>query len=127
VAEAAASAISDHADALAAVEMGVLCHGDLKAAHILVDDGRLGGGDRLGRRGIRRPVVGHRAVCAPLARGVARLASAGLPSRRPRAKWRVPLYEALWMLVDACIAHGHGHRVDATLRGAMNYLARMQG
>jgi hypothetical protein len=40
--------------------------------------------------------------------------------------WRLPLYEALWMLVDACIAHGHGDRIDATLQGAMKYLnARM--
>jgi len=126
VAEAAASAISDHADALAAVEIGVLCHGDLKAAHILVDDGRLAGVIDWGDAGIRRPVVGHRAVCAPLARGIAPLLLRGY---RPagQGEWRVPLYEALWMLVDACIAHGHGHRVDATLRGAMNYLARMQG
>ena len=43
VAEAAAAAIDAHADALAAVAVGSLCHGDLKAAHILVDAGRLAG------------------------------------------------------------------------------------
>src|SRR5262249_44443202 len=37
VAEAVAEALDAHADALAAVEVGSLCHGDLKAAHILVD------------------------------------------------------------------------------------------
>src|SRR5262245_14422994 len=43
VAEAAAAAIDAHAAALAAVEVGALCHGDLKAAHIFVDAGRLAG------------------------------------------------------------------------------------
>src|SRR5262249_6012431 len=36
VAEAVAAAIDAHTDALAAVEAGSLCHGDLKATHILV-------------------------------------------------------------------------------------------
>src|SRR5262249_33615334 len=43
LAEAAAAAIDAHADALAAVAVGSLCHGDLKAAHILVDASRLTG------------------------------------------------------------------------------------
>ena len=121
VADAAASAIDDHADALAAVQ-GVLCHGDLKAAHILVDAGRLAG------------VIdwGDAVVADPwwdIARFAHRSPEASLPlllrGYRPTDdEWRLPLYEALWMLVDACIAHGHGHRVDATLRGAMNYLQR---
>jgi len=126
VAEAAASAISDHTDALAAVEIGVLCHGDLKAAHILVDDGRLAGVIDWGDAVFADPWW-------DIARFAHRSPDASLPlllqGYRPagQSEWRVPLYEALWMLVDACIAHGHGHRVDATLRGAMNYLARMQG
>src|SRR5262245_35172562 len=43
VAAAAAAALDAHAAALAAVEVGSLCHGDLKAAHLLVDAGQLAG------------------------------------------------------------------------------------
>src|SRR5262245_28116430 len=39
----AAAAIEARADALAAVEIGSLCHGDLKPAHIFVGAGRLAG------------------------------------------------------------------------------------
>jgi aminoglycoside phosphotransferase (APT) family kinase protein len=123
VADAAASAISDHADALAAVEAGVLCHGDLKAAHILVDAGRLAGVIDWGDAVVADPWwdiarFAHRSPAASL--------SLLLQGYRPAAdgdQWRRPLYEALWMLVDACIAHNNGHRVDATLNGAMDYLS----
>ena len=38
--------------------------------------------------------------------------------------WRVPLYGALWMLVDAIITHRLlGRRVDALLEAVMGYLA----
>ena len=43
LAAAAEAAIDAHAAALAAVEVGSLCHGDLKATHILVDADRLAG------------------------------------------------------------------------------------
>jgi aminoglycoside phosphotransferase len=126
VADAAASAIGDHAEALAAVEAGVLCHGDLKAAHILVDAGRLAGVIDWGDAVVADPWwdiarFAHRSPAESL--------SLLLEGYRPAAAddaWRLPLYEALWMLVDACIAHGHGDRIDATLQGAMKYLnARM--
>ncbi len=37
--------------------------------------------------------------------------------------WRVPLYGALWMLVDAIVAHRLGRRVEASLEAVMGYLA----
>jgi Ser/Thr protein kinase RdoA (MazF antagonist) len=122
VADAAESAIREHAGTLGAIESGVLCHGDLKAGHILVDDGRLAGlidwGDALvADQWFDIARFAHRSPEASL--------SLLLRSCRPAGEqaWRLPLYEALWMLVDACVAHGHGHRVDVTLRGAMNYLS----
>ncbi len=121
VADAAESVIGEHADALGALEVGVLCHGDLKASHILVDDGRLAGvidwGDALvGDPWFDIARFAHRSPEASL--------SLLLRSYRPAGEhaWRLPLYEALWMLVDTCVAHRHGHRVDATLQGAVNYL-----
>jgi aminoglycoside phosphotransferase (APT) family kinase protein len=121
VADATESAIDHHAGTLDAIEP-VLCHGDLKAAHILVDAGRLAGaidwGDALAADpwwDIAR--FAHRSPEASLALLLRGYRPAG------EQAWRLPLYEALWMLVDACIAHRHGHRVDATLRGAMNYLS----
>jgi hypothetical protein len=41
--------------------------------------------------------------------------------------WRVPLYEALWMLVDAIVAHRLGRRVDALLEAAMGSLVQQAG
>jgi aminoglycoside phosphotransferase len=124
VPDSAESAIGEHAGALGTVEAGVLCHGDLKARHILVDDGRLAGvidwGDALsGDPWFDIARFAHRSPEASL--------SSLLRGYRPagEAAWKLPLYEALWMLVDACVAHRHGHRVDATLRGAMNYLTAM--
>jgi aminoglycoside phosphotransferase (APT) family kinase protein len=125
VADAAESAIDHHAGTLDATEP-VLCHGDPKAAHILVDAGRLAGvidwGDALAadpwwdiaRFAQRSPG----ASLALLLRGY-----------RPAGEqaWRLPLYEALWMLVDARIAHRHGHSVAATMQGAMSYLSAAQG
>jgi aminoglycoside phosphotransferase (APT) family kinase protein len=123
VADAAASAISDHAGALAAVEAGVLCHGDLKAAHILVDPGRLAGVIDWGDAVVADPWwdiarFAHRSPAESLS-----LLLEGYRPNADESAWRLPLYEALWMLVDACIAHNNGHRVDATLRAAMNYLS----
>ncbi|ORW93952.1 hypothetical protein AWB92_12515 [Mycobacterium sp. IEC1808] len=121
VADAAETAIDEHTDTLGAIENGVLCHGDLKAAHILVDDGRLAGvidwGDALvADRWFDIARFAHRSPERSLD---LLLESYGATAE----EWRLPLYQALWMLVDACVAHRHGHRVDATLRGAMNYLS----
>jgi aminoglycoside phosphotransferase (APT) family kinase protein len=124
VADAAESAINEHAGTLGAPKAGVLCHGDLKAGHILVDGGRLAGvidwGDALsGDPWFDIARFAHRSPEASL--------SSLLRGYRPasEAAWKLPLYEALWMLVDACVAHRHEHRVDATLREAMNYLSAM--
>ncbi|OBG19336.1 phosphotransferase family protein [Mycobacterium sp. 852002-51057_SCH5723018] len=125
VADAAESAIGVHAATLGAIEAGVLCHGDLKAAHIFVDDGRLTGVIDWGDALFADPWFdiarfAHRSPETSL--------DLLLKSYRPEGEneWRLPLYEALWMLVDARIAHRHGHIVDATLRSAMSYLIAAQ-
>jgi aminoglycoside phosphotransferase (APT) family kinase protein len=123
VADAAATAIADHADDLAPFENGVLCHGDLKAGHILVDGGQLAGVIDWGDAVVADPWwdiarFAHRSPAASLA-----LLLEGYRPTTDESEWRLPLYEAVWMLVDACIAHGHGHRVDAALQEAMNYLS----
>ena len=41
--------------------------------------------------------------------------------------WRVPLYGALWRLVDALVAHRLGRRVEALLEAAMGSLAQQAG
>jgi aminoglycoside phosphotransferase (APT) family kinase protein len=121
VADAAESAISDHAVTLGAIEVGVLCHGDLKAGHILVDAGRLAGVIDWGDALIADPWwdIARFAHRSPEA-SVSLLLHGYRPAGEPA--WRLPLYAALWMLVDACIAHRQGHHVDAALQGAMNYL-----
>jgi aminoglycoside phosphotransferase len=90
--------------------------------HILVDDGRLAGLIDWGDALIADPWFdiarfAHRSPEASLSL-LLRSCSPGEDQA-----WRLRLYEALWMLLDACVAHGHGHRVDATLRGAMTYLS----
>jgi aminoglycoside phosphotransferase (APT) family kinase protein len=127
VAEAASAAIDARARALAAVEMGSLCHGDLKPAHILVDAGRLAGVIDWGDAVVADPVwdlarFAHRAE----GETTASLVDAYDPERAmaDELAWRIPLYEALWMLVDAVIAHRLlGRRADAVLGSAMRLLA----
>jgi len=41
--------------------------------------------------------------------------------------WRVPLYGALWRLVDALVAHRLGRRVEALLEATMGSLAQQAG
>lgn len=125
IADKAESTISKHADTLNAIDTGALCHGDLKPAHILVDDGRLTGVIDWGDALFADPWFdiarfAHRSPAASI--------DLLLQSYRPRGDhgWRLPLYEALWMLVDACIAHRHGHNVDTTLQGAIGYLTAAQ-
>ncbi|OBA70126.1 hypothetical protein A5641_14375 [Mycobacterium sp. 1554424.7] len=121
VADAADTAIDEHTATLGAIENGVLCHGDLKAAHIVVDEGRLAGVIDWGDALVADPWF-------DIARFAHRSPEPSLELllesyRATTEEWRLPLYEALWMLVDACVAHRHGHRVEATLRGALNYLS----
>jgi aminoglycoside phosphotransferase (APT) family kinase protein len=130
VAEAAAAAIDAHADALAAVEVGSLCHGDLKAAHILVDAGRLAGVIDWGDAVVGDPLwdiarFAHRADGG----AVSWLLEGYDPERAlvDELAWRVPLYGALWMLVDAIVVHRLGRRVEAVLEAAMGSLAQQAG
>ena len=128
VAEAAAAAIDAHADALAVVEVGALCHGDLKAAHILVEAGRLAGVIDWGDAVVGDPLwdiarFAHRADAG----SVSLLLEGYDPARAmvDELAWRVPLYGALWMLVDAIVAHRLGRRVDASLAATLHFMARM--
>ena len=123
----AVAAIDAHAEALAAVEVGALCHGDLKAAHILVDAGRLVGVIDWGDAVVADPLwdiarFAHRAEAASLAGLLA-----GYDPQQAMVDelaWRLPLYGALWGLVDASVAHRLGYRVDATLEAVRGSLAQ---
>src|SRR5262245_22972086 len=127
VVEAAAAALDAHAAALAAVEVGSLCHGDLKAAHILVDAGRLAGVIDWSDAVVGDPLwdiarFAHRADA-----GSVSLLLAGYDPERALVDalgWRVPLYGVLWRLVDALVAHRLGRRVEAMLEAAMGSLAQ---
>jgi aminoglycoside phosphotransferase (APT) family kinase protein len=130
VAKAAAAAIDAHAAALAAVEVGSLCHGDLKAAHILVDVGQLAGVIDWGDAGVGDPLwdiarFAHRADAG----SVSLLLEGYDPERAmvDELAWCVPLYGALWMLVDAIVAHRLGRRVEAVLEAVMGSLAHQAG
>jgi aminoglycoside phosphotransferase (APT) family kinase protein len=128
-ADAAAVAIDAHADALAAVESGSLCHGDLKAAHILVDAGRLAGVIDWGDAVVADPLwdvarFAHRADEASLAQLLA-----GYDPERTMSDeiaWRVPLYGALWNLVDAIVDHRVGGRFEVPLAAAIEAFARLR-
>jgi len=98
--------IEARANALAAVEQGSLCHGDLKYAHILVDGGRLSGVIDWGDALVAEPLFdvarfAHRADPASLAL----LLEGYDPSRALAGEltWRLPLYSALWHLIDAIV------------------------
>lgn len=131
VAEAAGAVIDAHADALAAVEVGSLCHGDLKAAHILVDEGQLAGVIDWGDAVVGDPLwdiarFTHRADEAADVLLLEGYDPEGVLG--DELAWRVPLYEALWMLVDAVVSHRLlGHRVDTLLEAAIESLARQDG
>jgi hypothetical protein len=130
VAEAAAAALDAHAAALAAVEVGSLCHGDLKAAHIFVEAGRLTGVIDWGDAVVGDPLwdiarFAHRADAGSVA-----LLLAGYNPVRAMVDalpWRVPLYGVLWRLVDAIVAHRLGRRVEAALKAAMGSLVSQAG
>jgi Ser/Thr protein kinase RdoA (MazF antagonist) len=127
VAEAVAAAIDAHANALAAVEVGSLCHGDLKAAHILVDAGRLAGVIDWGDAVVGEPLWDIARFAHRADGGAVSLLLEGYnpePAMVDELAWRVPLYGVLWMLVDAIVAHRLGHRVDALIETAMGSLER---
>lgn len=130
VAEAVAAAIDAHADALAAVEVGSLCHGDLKAAHILVDAGRLAGVIDWGDAVVGDPLWDIARFAHRADGGAVSLLLEGYNPELAMVEelaWRVPLYGVLWMLVDAIVAHRLGHRVDALIEAAMGSLAQQAG
>jgi Ser/Thr protein kinase RdoA (MazF antagonist) len=130
VAEAAAAAIDAHATALAVVEGGSLCHGDLKAAHILVDAGRLAGVIDWGDAVVGDPLWDIARFTHRADGGAVSLLLEGYDPERAMVDelaWRVPLYGVLWMLVDAFVAHRLGRRVDASLEAAMGSLAQQAG
>ncbi len=118
VAEAAAAGIDTHAAALAAVEVGALCHGDLKAAHILVEAGRLAGVIDWGDAVVGDPLWDIARFAQRTDAGSVTLLLAGYNPERAMVDalaWRVPLYGVLWRLVDALVAHRLGRRVEAAL------------
>jgi len=124
-AEAAAAAIDARADAFAAIDVGSLCHGDLKAAHILVDSGRLAGVIDWGDAVVGDPLwdvarYAHRAD----AESLALLLDGYDPSRSLASTlaWCLPLYAVLWILVDAIASHRIGEPLDAPLDAALRHL-----
>jgi hypothetical protein len=130
VAEAVAAAIDAHAAALAAVEGGSLCHGDLKAAHILVEAGRLAGMIDWGDAVVGDPLWDIARFAPRADGGSVSLLLAGYNPERAMVDalaWRMPLYGVLWRLVDAIVAHRLGRRVEAALEAAMGSLAPQAG
>ena len=130
VAEAVAAAMDAHADALAAVEVGALCHGDLKPAHILVDAGRLAGVIDWGDAVVGDPLwdiarfahrTDERSISLLLEGYDPDLAIVG------ELASRVALYGVLWMLVDAIVDDRLGDSVDAALEAALRSLAHRAG
>ena len=120
VAEAAAAA-------LAAVEVGALCHGDLKAAHIFVEAGRLTGVIDWGDAVVGDPLWDLARFAQRADMGSVSLLLAGYDPARALVDalgWRVPLYGVLWRLVDALVAHRLGRCVEAMLEAAMGALAQ---
>ena len=125
VADAAAGAVDARGEALAAVEVGSHCHGDLKAGHVLVDDDRLAGVIDWGDAVVGDPVwdiarFAHRADASSLSLLLEGYDPGG--SLVDDLAWRIPLYGALWMLVDAIVQHRLGRRVGGSLLAAMESL-----
>jgi aminoglycoside phosphotransferase (APT) family kinase protein len=122
VADAAMETIDEHAAALAAVEVGSLCHGDLKPAHVLTNENRLAGVIDWGDAIVADPLWDIARLAQRVDAGsVSRLLEGYAPdlALSGQIEWRIPLYEMLWMLVDAIGAHRLGHRADAPLAAAL--------
>jgi aminoglycoside phosphotransferase (APT) family kinase protein len=127
-ADAADAAIDAHLDAFEAITVGSLVHGDLKVAHILVDGDRLAGIIDWGDAAVADPLwdiarFGHRADAQSLALLLEGYDPAGTQAGDLGS--RLPLYSALWMLVDAIVDHRLGHRAGAPLAAALRYLDRV--
>jgi aminoglycoside phosphotransferase (APT) family kinase protein len=125
VADAAAGAVDARREALAAVEVGSLCHGDLKLGHVLVDDDRLAGVIDWGDAVVGDPVwdiarFAHRADASSLSLLLEGYDPCGVLV--DDFAWRIPLYGALWRLVDAIVQHRLGSRVGGLLLAAMESL-----
>jgi Ser/Thr protein kinase RdoA (MazF antagonist) len=123
----AAAGIDAHVDALAAVEVGSLCHGDLKPAHVLVDGGRLAGVIDWGDAAFGDPLWDIARFAQRVDAGSISTLLEGYDPERAlldELAWRGPLYGALWMLVDASVDHRLGRRADVPLEKALGYLAR---
>jgi aminoglycoside phosphotransferase (APT) family kinase protein len=125
VADAAAGALDARREALAAIEVGSLCHGDLKLGHVLVDEGRLAGVIDWGDAAVGDPVwdiarFAHRADASCLSLLLEGYDPGG--ALVDDLAWRVPLYGALWMLVDTIVEHRLGSRVGGLLLAAMESL-----
>jgi Ser/Thr protein kinase RdoA (MazF antagonist) len=128
VAEAATAAVEAQADGLAHTHVGSLCHGDLKPAHILVDGDRLSGVIDWGDAVVGDPVWDIARFAHRVDVGSVSLVLEGYapdPATVEQLTRRIPLYAALWMLVDALVAHGLGRHVQAPLDAAMGYLNRV--
>jgi aminoglycoside phosphotransferase (APT) family kinase protein len=125
VADAAASALDARREALAATEVGSLCHGDLKLGHVLVDEDRLAGVIDWGDAAVGDPAwdiarFAHRADASCLSLLLEGYDPGGLLVED--LAWRVPLYGALWILVDTIAEHRLGSRVGGLLLAAMETL-----
>jgi len=123
IAAAAEAAIEAHAVALAAVS-GSLCHGDLKLTHALIAADRLSGVIDWGDAVVGDPLwdvarFAHRADPA----SVSLLLEGYDPARALAGElaWRLPLYGALWNLVDAIVDHRLGRPVEVPLAAAAAY------
>lgn len=127
VAAAAERAINAHARALAAVDAGVFCHGDLKLSHILVDGDTLAAIIDWGDAIVADPLweiarFAHRTDTGSLARLLEGYDFG--PEMADDLAWRLPLYGALWELEDAVVdsrlgrvGGDHLARIIGALRG----------
>ena len=104
----AAATLESHAEAFAAVDIGSLCHGDLKAAHVFVEGRRFTGLIDWGDAVVGDPLF-------DIARFAQRIDAASLGlllegydpagATADELAWRLPLYGALWTLVDSIVDH----------------------
>ena len=129
VADAAAGAVDARGEALAVLEVGSLCHGDLKVGHVLVDDDRLAGVIDWGDAVVGDPVwdiarFAHRADASSLSLLLEGYDPGGVLV--DDLAWRIPLYGALWLLVDAIVEHRLGSRVGGSLVAAMDSLTSVR-
>jgi len=127
IAAAAAAAIDARADELACITVGVLCHGDLKPAHVLVDEGGIRGVIDWGDAVVADPVWDIARFAQRLdARSLALLLEGYAPdgAMSQALPSRLALYDALWHLVDAVVDDRLGAPADTALAAAMACLRR---